>query len=45
MDEEYRSLMANNTWDLDPLPKGKKLVTCKWVYKTNYASDGSVEKT
>ena len=22
MDEEYHSLMANNTWDLAPLPKG-----------------------
>ena len=44
MDEEYRSLMANNTWDLVPLPKGRKLVRCKWVYRTKYASDGSVER-
>ena len=43
MNEEYRSLMANNTWDLVPLPKGRKLVRCKWVYRTKYASDGSVE--
>ena len=43
MDEEYRSLMVNNTWDLVPLPKGRKLVRCKWVYKTKYASDGTVE--
>ena len=26
MNEEYRSLMANDTWDLVPLPKGRKLV-------------------
>ena len=44
MDEEYRSLMENDTWDLVPLPKGRKLVICKWVYKTKYASDGSVER-
>ena len=44
MDEEYRSLMANDTWDLLPLPKGRKLVRCKWVYRTKYASDGSVER-
>ena len=43
MDEEYRSLMANDTWDLFPLPKGTKLVRCKWVYRTKYASDGSIE--
>ena len=44
MDEEYRSLMVNDTWDLIPLPKGRKLVRCKWVYRTKYASDGSVER-
>jgi hypothetical protein len=44
MNEEYLSLMANDTWDLVPLLKGRKLVKCKWVYKTKYASDGSVER-
>ena len=37
-------LWMNDTWDLVPLPKGRKLVRCKWVYKTNYASGGSVER-
>jgi hypothetical protein len=44
MNEEYRSLMENDTWDLVPLPKVIKLVSCKWVYITKYASDGSVER-
>jgi hypothetical protein len=44
MNEEYRSLMENNTWDLVPLPKGRKLVICKWVYITKYVSDGIVER-
>jgi hypothetical protein len=26
MNEEYRSLMENDIWDLVPLPKGRKLV-------------------
>ena len=43
MDEEYHSLMANDTWDLIPLKKGRKLVKCKWFYRTKYASYGSVE--
>jgi hypothetical protein len=25
MNKEYHSLMKNNTWDLIPLPKGRKL--------------------
>jgi hypothetical protein len=44
MNEEYCSLMENDTWDLVPLLKGRKLVICKWVYITMYASDGSVER-
>jgi hypothetical protein len=44
MNEEYRSLMVNDTWVLVPLAKGRKLVRCKWVYRTKYASDGSVER-
>jgi hypothetical protein len=42
MNEDYCSLMENDTWDLVPFPKGRKFVRCKWVYKTKYASDGSV---
>ena len=44
MNEEYRSLMVNDTWDLVPLLKGLKIVICKWVYKTKYTYDGSVER-
>jgi hypothetical protein len=44
MNEEYRSLMENDTWDLVPLPKGRKLIRHKWVLRTKYASNGSVER-
>jgi hypothetical protein len=44
MTEEYNSLMENDTWDLLPLLKGRKLVICKWVYRTKYASNGNVER-
>jgi hypothetical protein len=37
MNEDYHSLMANDTWDLVPLPKGRKIFRCKWVYRTKYA--------
>ena len=44
MEEEYSSLMKNHTWDLCPLPKGRKLVWYKWIYHTKYAIDGSIDK-
>jgi hypothetical protein len=44
MSEEYRSLMVNDTWNLGPLLNGRKLVRCKWVYRTKYALDGSLER-
>eukprot|EP00253_Pinus_taeda_P013071 PITA_13071 len=44
MNEEYRSLLENDRWDIVPLPKGRKLVRCKWVYRTKYGLDGKVDK-
>jgi hypothetical protein len=33
MQEEMQSLEKNCTWEVVPLPKGKKTVRCKWIYK------------
>jgi hypothetical protein len=44
MEEEYNSLIWNKTWDLVPFHKGKKLVQCKWIYRTKFAVDGSIDK-
>ena len=33
MQEEMESLHKNQTWYLVKLPKGKKVVRCKWVFK------------
>ena len=44
MNEEYRSLLANDTWDLISLPKGRKLVICSWVYKKKFGPDGKVDR-
>ncbi|KAJ0179561.1 hypothetical protein K1T71_005273 [Dendrolimus kikuchii] len=34
MDEEYKSLMENNTWELTKLPPNKKAMPCKWIFKS-----------
>jgi hypothetical protein len=36
--------MKNDVWDIVPRPKGKSVVTSKWIYKIKHATDGSVEK-
>ncbi|MDM1593474.1 reverse transcriptase domain-containing protein [Escherichia coli] len=44
MDEEMAALDANKTWELVPLPEGKKAIGCKWVYKVKHNSDGSISR-
>jgi hypothetical protein len=44
MNAELHALHANNTWTLVPLPKGKRTIDSKWVYKVKYNSDGSIER-
>lgn len=43
MANELQALHSNNTWDLVPLPPGKKPIDSKWVYKVKLRSDGSLE--
>ena len=44
MIEEYQSIMKNDVWDVVPRPKGKSVVTSKWIYKIKHVVDGSIEK-
>ena len=37
MSEEMESLHKNRTWELVKLPKGKKVIGCKWVYQKKEA--------
>ncbi|KAG8492178.1 hypothetical protein CXB51_009620 [Gossypium anomalum] len=41
--EEIESLHKNRTWDLVKLPKGKKAVRCKWVFKKKEGTPGVEE--
>jgi hypothetical protein len=44
MQEEYDSLMTNNTWTLVPLFASRKFVSYKWVFKTKQGANGEVER-
>ena len=45
MDKEMDSLSANEVWDLIELPKGRKTVGSKWVFRTKKdAQHGEVER-
>ena len=41
MEDELQSLQENNTWELVPLPPKRKVVQCKWVFRTKLAAYGS----
>jgi hypothetical protein len=42
--EEYDAIMCNDVWEVVSRPMGKSVVTSRWLYKTKYAADGSIEK-
>ncbi|KAL0340023.1 UNVERIFIED_CONTAM: Retrovirus-related Pol polyprotein from transposon RE1 [Sesamum radiatum] len=44
MKPEIHALEQNHTWQLTPLPVGKRAIECKFVYKTKLRADGSVER-
>lgn len=43
-DSELESLKKNETWDLVPLPAGRKAITSKWVFKVKETAEGLVER-
>lgn len=44
MDDEYKSLCENHTWDLVTLPQGRKVIDNKWVYKIKHKPSGQIER-
>jgi hypothetical protein len=44
MEEEYATLMSNDTWDLVPRPRGTNVVIDKWIFKHKFKSDGTLER-
>jgi len=44
MNEEYKSIMKNEVWEIVPRPEDKSMVTSKQLYKIKHAIDGSIDK-
>ena len=44
MDKEMDSLHINDVWDLVKLPKDRKAVGSKWVFKLKVGPDGQIER-
>ncbi|GJW59683.1 putative RNA-directed DNA polymerase [Tanacetum coccineum] len=44
MNNEMEALNRNGTWVITDLPNGRRVVSCKWIYKIKYKSNGEVER-
>jgi hypothetical protein len=44
MQEEYKSLPENQTWDLVLIALGRNLFRHRWVYRTKSAVDGKFSR-
>jgi hypothetical protein len=42
IESEYESIVANQTWELAPLPPGRKAIGSKWVFRVKYGPDGQI---
>ncbi|KAJ8643177.1 hypothetical protein MRB53_004925 [Persea americana] len=43
-DEEVQALQTNRTWILVPRPANTNIVVSKWVFRTKYLPNGSIER-
>ena len=41
---EYDSLRKIDTWDIVPLPKGRKAIGSRWVFRVKETQDGEIER-
>ncbi|GJW43256.1 putative reverse transcriptase domain-containing protein [Tanacetum coccineum] len=41
--DDEMDLVSNNTWELLDLPPGSKAIGCRWVFRIEYHTDGSIQ--
>lgn len=44
MNAEIHALANNKTWSFTTFPLDKKAIGSKWVYKTKFKVDGTIER-
>ncbi|CAI7850756.1 unnamed protein product, partial [Closterium sp. NIES-54] len=44
MESELKIIEENGTWELVELPKGRKAITSKWLFKIKSDADGKIER-
>lgn len=44
MIEEMQAIERNSTWELVDAPEGKNVIGLKWVFRTKYNANGSIQK-
>ncbi|KAL8112746.1 hypothetical protein AgCh_020161 [Apium graveolens] len=44
MEEEMLAIERNDTWELIDAPEDKNVIGLKWVFRTKYNADGSIQK-
>ena len=44
MEKEFSSLKANDVWDIVDLPKDRKAIGSKWIFKRKRDAEGNVER-
>ena len=42
INDEMNSIMSNHTWELVDLSLCSKRIGCKWVFRKNYHTDGTL---
>ena len=44
MDQEIKNIRKNKTYELKDLPKGKRAIGCRWVFRKKLKTDGSIDR-